>query len=247
VLGGFKWCSSLTVCRLNATLQYHIGLSIESITVVTTIESLHSAMRHLRSCSTIGFDTESTPSFRKGVIKNGPHLVQLATIDRAYLFPIQFSNNEFQKNFKILLKDILQSESVRKVGFGLGSDKYEIFKKFESEVNNIVDLSYHLRENGSVNQVGTKTAVTRFLNVELKKSKSISTSIWGMPIERYSKDMIAYAANDAHVALLVYNEWRKQIDAAKATNCSIDGFIDWSYHKSDKAALNDLQKRVMIQ
>lgn len=36
----------------------------------------------------IGFDTESKPTFLKGEESTWPHLVQLATDERAYLFPV---------------------------------------------------------------------------------------------------------------------------------------------------------------
>jgi RNA polymerase sigma factor for flagellar operon FliA len=36
----------------------------------------------------IGFDTESKPTFRKGEVSTGPHLVQLATDAHVFLFPV---------------------------------------------------------------------------------------------------------------------------------------------------------------
>ncbi len=38
------------------------------------------------SSACLGFDTESRPTFHKGQTSDGPHLVQFATPDRAWLF-----------------------------------------------------------------------------------------------------------------------------------------------------------------
>jgi ribonuclease D len=171
----------------------------------------------------------------------------LATQNQAYLFPLQFKNKEFQSSVEQNLKEIFQSDNIRKVGFGLSGDRSMILQKFGTEINNIVDLSFHLRENGNSSQVGTKTAAAHILNVDFKKSKRLTMSVWGMPIANYSDAMIAYAANDAHIALLVYNEWRRRIDVAKSTNCSIDGYIDWSYQIDDNKTNSDLQERVLIR
>jgi hypothetical protein len=41
----------------------------------------------------IGFDTESKPTFRKGEVSTGPHLVQLATDAHVFLFPVACAVN----------------------------------------------------------------------------------------------------------------------------------------------------------
>jgi len=155
----------------------------------------------LMAADALGFDTESKPTFRKGEESTGPHLVQLSIDDRAWLFPLtaQFDIS--------ILKPLLESPHVLKVGFGLRDDVKRLASKFGIEMQGVVDLSIALR--GIQKQdFGAKTSVAYFFGQKLQKSKKISTTNWArLP---YSTGQILYAANDAQVPLRVYREWVKR-------------------------------------
>jgi RNA polymerase sigma factor for flagellar operon FliA len=191
-----------------------VGLQMNQITIVNTITSLSAAMNDIHMNSIIGFDTESKPTRIKGEVSLGPHLVQLSTLDRAYLFSIPSlvsSSSKLELEVQKSLRDIFQNKDICKVGFGLASDTKEIRAKFGVEISNIVDLGWELREGEERSQVGTQRAVLRVLGRHFDKPKKVSMSNWGLPIERFTERQILYAANDAYVALLVHNEWQRKL------------------------------------
>ena len=57
------------------------------IKIVDTRPKAAAAMRYLNRQRIVGIDTETKPSFKKGV-QNDVALVQIATLERAYLFRV---------------------------------------------------------------------------------------------------------------------------------------------------------------
>ena len=56
-----------------------------TITVVDTIQKAREAVKYLSALGLVGFDTETKPTFRKGIM-NKTALLQLASQERAFLF-----------------------------------------------------------------------------------------------------------------------------------------------------------------
>ena len=179
-------------------LPPYTGIRLEDVTVVQSRHAAEDALAILMAAGALGFDTESKPTFRKGEESTGPHLIQLATDDKAWLFPLVAATDA------TILKPLLESRHILKVGFGLKDDVKRLATKFGIECEGIVDLSIALR--GIQKQdFGAKTSVAYFFGQKLQKSKKISTTNWArLP---YSSGQILYAANDAQVPLRVYREW----------------------------------------
>lgn len=176
------------------------GIGIADVRMVKTAQQAAEALAALSAMDVIGFDTESKPTFLKGEASTGPHLVQLATDEVAYLFQIGAASHVE------VLKPVLESTSILKVGFGLQDDVKRMRAKLGIEMVNVLDLSTALRKKGERNTLGAKTAVARFFGRKMQKSKKITTTNWAMP--RLSEKQILYAADDAHVALKIYRHWR---------------------------------------
>ncbi len=191
------------------TLPPYQGLALSEVLVVKSASDAASALQALAAADVIGFDTESKPTFAKGEESTGPHLVQLATDDGAYLFQIGAAPASALVE---LLRAVLESDAILKVGFGLGDDLRRVRAKLGIEPRNVLDLSTALRRRGERNPLGAKTAVARFFGQEMQKSKRITTTNWALP--RLSDKQILYAADDAHAALRVYRRWRATQDAA---------------------------------
>jgi RNA polymerase sigma factor for flagellar operon FliA len=185
------------------------GLSLAEVRMVRTSQDAEAALSALIEADAIGFDTESKPTFRKGEVSTGPHLVQLATDQHAYLFQIGTLSADAAASSPAItvLRTVLESSKILKVGFGLGDDKRRLHAKLGIETNNVLDLATALRR-GERNAWGAKTAVERFFGQRLQKSRRITTTNWAMP--RLSDKQILYAADDAHVALRIYRHWRAQ-------------------------------------
>jgi RNA polymerase sigma factor for flagellar operon FliA len=105
-----------------------------------------------------------------------------------------------------VLKAVLESKTILKVGFGLADDVKRLRAKLGIEAGNVLDLSTALRQKNERNSLGAKTAVARFFGQKLAKSKKITTTNWALP--RLTEKQILYAADDAHVALKIYRRWR---------------------------------------
>lgn len=182
-----------------AELPLYEGIALAQITLVTTPALAAAAQAALMATDAIGFDTESKPTFLKGEISTGPHLVQLATEDRAWLFPITRNGDHSA------LQAILAAPQVLKVGFGLGNDRSALKARLGITLENVLDLGETLRGPGHRGTVGAKVAFAHFFGQKLQKSKKTGTSNWATP--RLSERQMLYAANDAHVALRLYRAW----------------------------------------
>ena len=185
-----------------AVLPPYDGIALSSVRMVRTAADAAVALAALQNADVLGFDTESKPTFQKGEVSTGPHLVQLATDDVAYLFQIGAVAGAVELG---VLKAVLESPAILKVGFGLLDDIKRLRSKMGIEMANVLDLSTAMRRNEK-NPLGAKTAVARHFGQALQKSKRITTTNWAMP--RLSDKQILYAADDAHVALRLYRHWR---------------------------------------
>ncbi len=180
-------------------LPIYPGIGLERISLIVSDALAEAALNALLAADAIGFDTESKPTFLKGEVSTGPHLVQLATDSQAYLFPISRLYDTGA------LKVILESPQVKKIGFGLGNDHSVLKSRLGIAANNVLDLGEVLRGPGHRGTVGAKVAVAHFFGQKLQKSKKIGTSNWSNA--RLNERQLLYAANDAHVALMLYRAW----------------------------------------
>ena len=98
------------------------NLPMQQIQVINSMEQCHALEQELKSHAVLGFDSESKPTFKVGEVSSGPHLIQLATLDKAYLFQMNPAIWDF-------LKPIFASRDQIKVGFGLKNDAHLFRKK----------------------------------------------------------------------------------------------------------------------
>lgn len=177
-------------------LPVYPGISIADVVWVDSESLAQAAARDLMAADALGFDTESKPTFKKGEESTGPHLVQLATDSTAYLFPVSCATNLG------VLKSVLESKDVLKIGMGLGNDRSALKSRLGIELSHVLDLGESLRGSWHKGTVGAKVAVARFFGQKFLKSKRTGTSNWAAPC--LSERQKLYAANDAHVALRIY-------------------------------------------
>lgn len=184
------------------TLPPYPGLAPTAVSVVASEADMEAAYRQLSVCRVLGFDTESRPTFLKGEVSSGPHLVQLATVGHAYLFPVERLVDLTR------LRAILESPAIRKVGFELGSDVQRLKAKLGIECAALVDIGRLFRQPGDRHTVGAVQAVARLFGQCFRKSKRQSTSNWASPV--LSEAQRVYAGNDAYVALQVFHELERR-------------------------------------
>jgi ribonuclease D len=176
------------------------GLSLDCIHLVESAEQVSFAREQLSKCTHLGFDTESKPTFMVGESSTGPHLVQLATPDHAFLFTAGHLVGNAAGHE--LLAEILQSDRIIKVGFGLKSDRGPIQRLLGVGLRTTIELSVAVKRLGYRQQVGLQAAVAVVLGEYLPKSRRVTLSNWAA--ESLSPAQQSYAANDAYASLRVY-------------------------------------------
>lgn len=169
---------------------------MQHIHLINSIEQCLVLEQELKSCALLGFDTESKPTFAKGEVSTGPHLIQLASQNKAYLFQINPEILEF-------LKPVFENRDQVKVGFGLKNDAH-LFRKKGIELNSVIELSKCFSTFGFPNPMGLKNAMALLFQLNFPKSKKISTSNWARKI--LTPPQIQYAAADAYAPVLVFEE-----------------------------------------
>lgn len=171
-------------------------LGLDRIRVVSTARDAEAACAELSAAPYLGFDTESKPTFRVGEVSDGPHIVQLATPEQAWIFQLH------EPASRGPVAELLALSRVIKAGFGLGDDRKRITAKLGTEPAGVLELNAVFRERGYRKEMGVKGAVAVLFQRRFIKSKKAATSNWAQP--RLSEAQLIYAANDAWAALRVY-------------------------------------------
>lgn len=162
------------------------------IVVVDSRKKLQQAIDELNAAPIIGFDTETKPSFKKGVI-NKVALLQLSTKNRAFLF--RLNRIGLPKEIAAILAD----ENIIKPGVAIRDDikGLQALKKFKAA--GFVELQDVAKEMG-------------ILNFSLKKLSAIACGFRiskGQQLSNWEADVLTeaqqrYAATDAWAALEIF-------------------------------------------
>jgi ribonuclease D len=179
-----------------ALLEPFERLGLNQITLVSNAAQADQAIAILAKQSALGFDTESKPTFARDEVSTGPHIVQLSTVDHAWVFQL----HEPECSRKVA--QFLAQHTAAKVGFGLGDDVRRITAKLGVVAHNVIDLNDIFRRQGYRKDMGVKAAVALLFNKRFLKSKKAATSNWANP--RLTEAQITYAANDAYAAMRVF-------------------------------------------
>jgi ribonuclease D len=179
-----------------ALLPLFERLDLSRITLVRTGEQAQQAQAELSRANAWGFDTESKPTFKVGEQSDGPHVLQLATAARAWVFQLH------DPACREVAAQLLALPHIAKAGFGLGDDKKRIVQKLGVEPAHVVELNTLFRARGYRKEMGVKAAVAVLFGQRFIKSKKASTSNWAN--ERLSEAQLIYAANDAYAAYRVW-------------------------------------------
>ena len=180
-----------------ALLPPFARLGLDRITLVTTGSEAREAQARLADAPAWGFDTESKPTFKVGEVSDGPHVLQLSTPGRAWVFQLH------DPHCSAVAGELMALAGVPKAGFGLGDDRRRIIQKLRVEPVGVLDLNTIFRERGYRKDMGVKGAVAVLFNQCFIKSKKAATSNWANA--RLTEAQLVYAANDAYAAIRVFD------------------------------------------
>ncbi len=172
-------------------------LGPERIALVATAAQAREADAALRGTAVWGFDTESKPTFFKDQVSEGPHVVQLSTLEQAWVFQLH------DPECSAIVAQLLALPGYTKAGFGLGDDRKRIASKLGVQAQDVLDLNTIFHARGYRKDMGVKVAVAVLFQQRFIKSKKATTSNWAAPT--LSPSQLIYAANDAYAALRVFH------------------------------------------
>ena len=162
------------------------------IELVATHESLKACLPALYAEKLLGFDTETRPSFRKGVMFPIA-LLQLATQETVYLIRLN------QLGFPEELRELLASPESQKVGVAIRDDIKGLQQLGSFIPQGFVELSQLARQLGIVT-CGLRNLTGIFLNVRISKKAQLSN--WEQ--EELTESQQNYAATDAWISREIY-------------------------------------------
>ncbi len=144
----------------------------------------------------IGFDTETKPSFKKGV-SHEISLLQLSTQEEAYLFRLNTTG------LNGALTKLLTNPKVVKAGVGIRDDLRGL-----KQLNNFVPKGFvELQEMApkyGIDVLSLKNLAGLLLGIRVSKRQRLSN--W--EAQELSEGQILYAATDAWVSLEIYNKMK---------------------------------------
>lgn len=178
-----------------ALLPVFPRLGMDRITLVNTAQQARDALSALTRLPAWGFDTESKPTFIKDQVSEGPHILQLASADRAWVFQLH------NPDCSAIAAQLLAWPDIVKAGFGLGDDRKRIIAKLGVEPADVLELNTVFMQRGYRKDMGVRGAVAVLFQQRFIKSKKAATSNWATP--RLTEAQLVYAANDAYAAFKV--------------------------------------------
>lgn len=186
-----------------------------AVHVVHKTSQLAEAVRHLQNETVIGFDTESRPSFRPGVVYPTA-LLQFASESAVYLIQI-LALGELEA-----LLPILTNPQILKVGVAIHDDLRKLRQRLEFEPAGFVEISSITQRAGLVN-TGLRSLSAYYLGARISKGAQVTN--WSR--SQLTAHQIQYAATDAWIALRIYRRLvdlglvRKGAEATETQACRL--------------------------
>jgi ribonuclease D len=167
------------------------------IFVIDTFDKLDYYLPLLKDQKILGFDTETRPSFKKGVV-NPVSLLQITTSSEAFLIRIN------RIGLPDEIKRILADEDVLKVGLAIKDDIKILQDINDFDPASFLDLQDYVGSFG-IEARSLKKITAIVLNRRISKSQQVTN--WER--ETLTEAQQVYAATDAWACLKVYNTLRK--------------------------------------
>lgn len=164
------------------------------IHIIDSIYHVNEAVNVLKHCDLVGFDTETRPSFRKGVVHKTA-LIQISTPDECFLF----------RTCKIgvpeSLAQYLASPQYTKVGLSLHDD-FKILSKFNNcdEPQGFIDLQDVVGDY-CITDISLQKIYAILFGGKIAKGQQLTN--WEAP--ELTPAQQNYGAVDAWACLLIYN------------------------------------------
>lgn len=152
------------------------------------------AVDYLLSQPILGIDTETRPSFKKGVV-NIVSLLQVATHNICFLFRLNYTG------MTPAIIRFLEDTTVPKIGLSLHDDMMALHKRAEFTPGYFIDLQKHVCEIG-IEDLSLQKLYANLFGQKISKGQQLTNWETGVLNEKQKR----YAATDAWACIKLYEE-----------------------------------------
>lgn len=168
------------------------------IILVDELEQVSAAVADLRKSSFLGVDTETRPSFTRGV-RYKISLLQLSNLEKCYLFRLN------KIGFPAELASLLADEKIMKVGLALRDDFAGLNRLSKFRPSNHIDIQAVAKEYGIL-ELGLQKVFAIVFDSKISKAQQLTN--WESP--ELTEQQQRYAATDAWASLLIYMQLMRE-------------------------------------
>ncbi len=186
--------SYLENITIEEIISYELSWFRGDIVIVDNLEMFYKVFPDISDSKILGFDTETKPSFRKG-IKHRVSLIQLANDKKAWLFRINKTGIPRE------LSGLLSDENVIKAGVAIHDDLRFLRNIRKFEPAGFIDLQTYVKDFG-IRSSGLKKLAAIILGIRISKRQQVSD--WES--DQLSEAQQIYAATDAWVCHQIYKK-----------------------------------------
>lgn len=166
------------------------------VVVVDTILGAQKACAELSEGDILGFDTETRPSFQKGVSYK-ISLMQLSKGNVCYLFRLNILG------IPKCLANVLANENITKIGLSLKDDFHQILKSKRIKLGGFIDIQKLAPMHG-IKEMSLKKIYAIVFGKKISKAQQLTN--WEATTLTEKQQL--YAAIDAWACVDLYNELR---------------------------------------
>ena len=167
------------------------------IITIDTVEATDMAVKALSGETVIGIDTETRPSFKKG-IQHDVSLIQLSTADTCFLIRLN------RVKMPDSLVSLLENKEILKVGISLHDDYQALSKRKKFKPEGFFDLQKYVKEFG-IEEMSLQKIFAIVFGQRISKSQQLSN--WENDVLTDKQKL--YAATDAWACLEIYNQLKQ--------------------------------------
>ena len=168
------------------------------IITIDTAAAVDQAIKALSQESAVGIDTETRPSFRKGV-QYGVSLLQLSTADTCFLFRLN------RTGMPDSLVKLLEKKDTIKVGLSLHDDYQALNKRRNFKAGSFIDLQ-KIVGNYGIEEMGLQKVFAIVFGKRISKSQQLTN--WENDVLTDKQKL--YAATDAWACLEIYKKLKQE-------------------------------------
>lgn len=167
------------------------------IITIDTAAAVDQAVKALSQENLVGIDTETRPSFRKGV-QHDVSLIQLSTPDTCFLIRLN------RTGMPDSLVAFLENKRIAKIGLSLHDDYQGLCKRRKFKAGNFIDLQKEVGKYG-IEEMSLQKIFAIIFGQRISKSQQLSN--WENDV--LTDKQKQYAATDAWACLKIYNQLKQ--------------------------------------